>query len=208
MEVFDGLLHQTENSPDQVRDLYDDWAAGYDATLRDWGYEAPAIVAEYARKPALPDAVTLDAGCGTGMSGAALKAAGFTNIDGIDFSTDSVVRAAERGIYRQVSTVDLTRLPTALPAAHYQALVCVGVLSYLPVEPTCREFCRVTESGAPIIVTQRSDLFAARETQAAFDAITRDGLWEQIEISGDRPYLPGNPEFAGIGVRYCVFRRL
>lgn len=208
MQVFDGLLSKTESSPDQVRGLYDEWAAGYDANLRDWGYEAPTLAARYAAELAAPDAHVLDAGCGTGMSGEALKAAGFFTIDGIDFSADSVALAEKRGTYRLVTEIDLMRVPTILPNARYGALVCVGVMSYLPAEATCREFCRLTTSSAPIVITQRSDLFDERDTQAAFDAISQDGLWEEIEVTAPKPYLPGNPDFEGVGVRYCIFKRL
>ena len=209
MQVFDGLLNQTDSSPDHVRQLYDEWADSYDKNLRDWGYEAPALSARYAFSHAAPDAVVLDVGCGTGLSGAELNQAGFSTIDGVDFSADSVMKAAARGVYRQVSTIDLLQLPTGLPTAGYSALVCVGVLSYLSdTEATCREFCRLTQPGAPIVMTQRSDLFEERNMQAALDAITNDGLWQQIEVTGDKPYLPGNPDFVGVGVRYCIFRRL
>jgi hypothetical protein len=82
-------------------------------------------------------------------------------------------------------------------------------MSYLPaIEATCREFCRVVRPGGAIVLTQRDDIFTARDTQSAFDALSGAGLWEQIAVTEARPYLPHNPEFDGVGVRYCVFRRL
>ena len=209
MEVFDGLLHRTESTPDQVRHLYDEWAAGYDANLSDWEYEAPQRCAAYAASIAKPDAAVLDVGCGTGLSGAALKVAGFQTIDGIDLSPASIAKASVRGVYRSANVVDLSRLPSSMADASYGALVCVGVMSYLPdTEAICREFCRLTVPGAPIVLTQRDDLFTGRDTQGAFDLLSRDGLWQQIEVTGPLPYLPGNPEFEGVGVHYCVFKRL
>jgi hypothetical protein len=107
-----------------------------------------------------------------------------------------------------VEQIDLTRLPTDLATARFGALVCIGVMSYLPdTERTCREFCRLVASGSPIVLTQRGDLFQSRDSQSAFDALVNDGTWEQLEVTSNRDYLEANPEFTGIGVRYCMFRR-
>jgi len=44
----------------------------------------------------------MDLACGTGISGLALKAAGFTCIDGYDFVQAMLDRAAAKGIYRLI----------------------------------------------------------------------------------------------------------
>ncbi len=202
------LKEKAESNPEDVRHLYDDWADDYDQSLLEWGYEAPSVAAAYIRDLAPPDAFVLDAGCGTGLSGEALNRAGFDNIVGVDFSADSLALAEKRGVYCKTLTFDLTQMPLPFGAEGFGAIVCVGVMSYLPnVEAVCREFCRVTRPGGIIVLTQRSDLFDSRNTQQAFDTLTGEGLWEQIEVTDARPYLPGNPEFNGIGVHYGVFRR-
>ncbi len=209
MQPFESLMDQADRASEDVREAYDAWAADYDRDLIEWGYDAPQIAAEFLRGLVLGDASVLDAGCGTGMTGVALQSAGFQNITGIDYSPDSVALARRRNIYQALSTVDLTDLPTAFADAEFGGLICVGVMGYLPeIEATCREFCRIVRPGAAIILTQRDDIFANRETQAAFDAVADAGLWTQVEVTDARPYLPHNPEFDGVGVRYCVFRRL
>ncbi len=61
---------------DETRALYDDWAASYDAEIAENGYATPRRCAEalagFATDPSLP---VLDFGCGTGLSGLALRAA-------------------------------------------------------------------------------------------------------------------------------------
>jgi predicted TPR repeat methyltransferase len=209
MEPQGGLLGQAEKDPEGIRALYDDWASEYDADIGSWGYEAPRVCAEYLKGLADGGAAVLDAGCGTGLSGQALADAGFRDVTGIDFSARSLEIARARGVYRSLEKVDLTRLPTPFPDGRFAALVCVGVLSYVPdMEAVCREFCRLVAPGSPLVITQRSDLFDSRHTRQAFDALVADGTWEELEVTGDRDYLPENPEFAEIGVRYCVFRRL
>jgi SAM-dependent methyltransferase len=208
MQIFDGLINQTESDPDHVRALYDDWATEYDRNLIDWGYEAPQVSVEFLRTLAGADASVLDLGCGTGMVGRLLAAAGFEAITGVDFSDDSLALAAASDVYSATHQIDLSVLPTTLPKAGFGAVICVGVMSYLlDTTASCREFCRVAAPGAPIVLTQRGDLFDKRDDQAAFDALSAEGLWQKIEVTAERPYLPGNPDFDGVGVRYCVFRR-
>lgn len=209
MQPFDSLMDQADKASADVRQAYDDWAADYDKDLIGWGYDAPETAAGLLRPLVPADAPVLDAGCGTGMTGVALKAAGFQHITGIDYSPDSIALADRRGVYEGLSAVDLTDLPTAFADGAFGGLICVGVMSYLPeIEATCREFCRLVRPGGAMVLTQRDDIFTGRDTQGAFDAVARAGLWEQIDVTEARPYLPHNPEFDGVGVRYCVFRRL
>ena len=208
MKLAQGLLEQATSNPEKLQVLYDDWASDYDDDISAWGYEAPRVAVAYLRDLIANDVLVLDAGCGTGLVGKELKLAGFDNVVGIDLSQDSLTIANATGAYQSLEKIDLTVLPTALSTARFGALLCIGVMSYLPdIEGTCREFCRLLATGSPIVLTQRSDLFETRNTQRAFDALVSDGTWVQLEVTSERDYLPVNPEFSGTGVKYCVFRR-
>ncbi len=95
--------------PDQARAHYDDWATSYDAEIAENGYATPARVAEALARhaPGLCGPL-LDFGCGTGLSGVALRAAGFTTIDGADLSADMLKGAAEKGAYRKLWQIEAT----------------------------------------------------------------------------------------------------
>jgi hypothetical protein len=85
-KTFDPKLW-TERSPDETRALYTDWAATYDADVTGAGYATPKRLAEaLAAHVPDPTAPLLDFGCGTGLSGRALHAAGFTTLDGTDIT--------------------------------------------------------------------------------------------------------------------------
>ena len=212
MNPYDNLLSQAGSEPSYVRQIYDEWASDYDRNLADWGYEAPVVGAAKLRAmagDAVGAAAVLDAGCGTGLTGEALRAAGFQTIDGADLSEDSLALAGQRGIYRDLSAVDFTQLPSPLTAGGYDAVFCVGVMSYLPdTGSMVREFCRLTKPGGPILLTQRSDIFDDRGDAETFAMLETEGLLKIVEITGPMPYLPGNPEFVGVGVRYCSFERV
>ena len=71
----------------------------------------------------------LDLGCGTGLSGVALKEAGFTTIDGTDFAADMMAKAAEKeGVYRTLIQGDLNR-PLPAEPGQYTNMAAIGVFS-------------------------------------------------------------------------------
>ena len=57
---------------------YDAWASDYDNDLTKWGYDAPTQAASILAQAldGFAEATILDCGCGTGMTGSALRAAG------------------------------------------------------------------------------------------------------------------------------------
>jgi predicted TPR repeat methyltransferase len=115
--------------PDTVRALYDDWAATYDAEIGENGYATPARCAA-ALATFLPDPATpiLDFGCGTGLSGLALRALGFSVIDGTDLSDGMLETARARGVYRSL-TRNEPNAPLDTLANRYNAIAAVGVIS-------------------------------------------------------------------------------
>ena len=88
-----------DDSPEAVRQVYDDWAQTYDEDLDTLGYVAPqnavALLADL-----LPDreSLILDAGCGTGLVGAYLQQAGYGRLHGSDYSPEMLAEAEKRGI--------------------------------------------------------------------------------------------------------------
>lgn len=124
-ETFDPKLW-TRRSPEETRDLYTNWAASYDDDVTRAGYATPARLAEALARH-VPDATAplLDFGCGTGLSGLALRAAGFTAIDGTDITPGMLERAEERGIYRKLWVSE----PGDAPPDGYAAIAAIGVVS-------------------------------------------------------------------------------
>jgi predicted TPR repeat methyltransferase len=201
-----GLRNLSKKS-DDVAKYYDDWASDYDGTLSDWRYEAPEQVASILRAKLSPKMAILDVGCGTGLSGKALLAAGFITIDGVDVSRRSLEIASKTDAYRTVRAIDLQELPLPIPDDHYDGIACVGVLTYLTDGiSTFREFSRVVRPGGFVAVTQRSDLFAEREFPSVLEGLLNEGVIAQVSVSKPRPYLPDNEEFGDqVLVHYIGF---
>ena len=193
-------LRQADSDPTTVRPIYDEWADGYDRDLAMWGYDVPRVVAGRLAA-AQPDAApVLDVGCGTGLAGRELKAAGFDSLVGIDLSARSLELAQEGGAYRTLHQVDVQSLPTPFDDDTFAASVCVGVMTYLPdTAATVAEFCRLVRSGGVILFTQREDLWDERDCDDVLRRFAAQGRCRIDDISPPLPYLPGNDGLADIG---------
>ncbi len=117
-----------EYTPEKTKALYDDWAQTYDAEVGDNGYATPGRVADaLMRYLPGPDTPVLDFGCGTGLSGAALRLAGVITIDGMDPSPEMIDIAREKQIYRDLKLINVN---DPMPIEHnvYSAITAIGVI--------------------------------------------------------------------------------
>ncbi|CAJ1348996.1 unnamed protein product, partial [Effrenium voratum] len=98
-------LHTTPKDYQGAQELYDNWAASYDDTLRGWGYDAhekctELVVKHLAANGRDPkEVVLMDCGCGTGMAGEELvkRHVGRLRI-GMDASKESLVLSSKKAI--------------------------------------------------------------------------------------------------------------
>lgn len=124
----------TLTSPEESHAFYQGWAEGYEAEVAENGYITPQRCAEaLAQHAAAPWAPIMDLGCGTGISGLALKAAGFECIDGYDFSQAMLDQAASKGIYRNLGIADMSK-PLEIEEGVYQNAAAIGCITpeYMP----------------------------------------------------------------------------
>lgn len=124
-----------KSSVEDQRRIYREWAATYDAeTLEGFGWMGFRPAAEELQKR-LPNknALILDAGCGTGLSGKALADLGFTNIHGRDLSPEMLEKAKATGVYKSLDETDMTQ-PLEEPRL-YDAVFSCGVFGFGPPYP-------------------------------------------------------------------------
>ncbi len=113
---------------EEMRDLYDAWAASYEHELAENGYVTPRRCAEaLARFSDDLTAPVLDFGCGTGLSGVALAHAGFRTLDGVDISGDMLKRAEDKQFYRTLRQIEPGKRPIA-NRGDYAAVAAIGVI--------------------------------------------------------------------------------
>lgn len=200
-------LRDFETDPTEVGALYDGWVSDYDRDLADWGYEVPQILAGALRANHADAGTILDVGCGTGLVGRALQTAGFASVTGVDLSADSLRSAEATGAYDALHEADFQVLPTAFADRSFEALVCGGVMTYLPdTAATVTEFCRLVSPGGTVIFTQRQDLWTDRSCESVLAGLSDAGRCEIVEVTQPLDYLPGNDSMADIGVIVATVR--
>lgn len=210
-----GLAHA--ETPAEVTSRYDAWVGNYEADVLRWGYVLPHRIAEMLAD-ALPadefPSTVLDAGCGTGLVGRAVRdnrvLADRVRLVGVDASAQSVDVAGPLTIggtpvYAEVHQGDLLQA-LRFADGRFDGVVCGGVLTYVPdTDAVLREFLRVTRAGGPIIFSQRTDLWAERKCDAVMDALRADQC--QIISSDPEPYLPQLEEYGdAIEVIFTLLR--
>jgi len=141
-------------TPDDAQGFYDDWASRYEAELVQAGYVTPERCAEaLAAHATEPGAPLADFGCGTGLSGVALGAAGFTCIDGYDISPGMLAEARAKGVYRSLAELDLSGPLDAVPDDTYRNAAAIGVLnpSFMPATVVDEMLSKLPSGGCVVL---------------------------------------------------------
>lgn len=176
--IFDGA-HDAS-----LGERYDTWAATYDSDHSEWGWRGPDLVATATVRNVRASgraATILDAGCGTGMVGVALRSAGWKGaLIGLDLSQGMLDEASKSGAYDQLIKCSLYDVPLIDGVAVATVSAGVFTLGHVGGEAFA-ELCRITGSGGVVTVTQRLD-FADRFAPH-IDALSATGDWTEIERS-------------------------
>jgi predicted TPR repeat methyltransferase len=186
-------------TPDEVRELYGDWATSYDDDLlgEDLEYVAPVeAVAIFARHAGDRSAKVLDVGCGTGLA-----AAGFTGIDGTDISAEMLAQAGGKGVYGRLIEADLTA-GLDVPDGAYDAVLSVGTFTHGHVGPDgLDETIRLVRPGGIVCVTVNEGVYDRMGYPAKLAALQQAGACTMVALD-DADYLRGE----GIGAKVLTLR--
>jgi len=150
-------------------ELYAKWASTYDNVfVAESGYILHRNVAEiFLRECEGFSGAVLDIGCGTGVVGVVLKAAGVKDIDGIDISAPMLLQAKAKTdvtgapIYHHLIAADLTQR-IDIADDRYGGLISSGTFTHGHVGPEAfDELWRVAAPGAECAISVRDTHFDA-----------------------------------------------
>lgn len=191
------------DSAERTRALYEDWAGSYDEEVGRNGYASPdRAAAALAASAADPEAPLLDLGCGTGLSGEAFARAGFTTIDGTDFSGEMLSLAHAKGVYRRLVRGDL-EAPIPFSRGEYANVAAVGVFSpgHAPAEMIAR-VVDLLDPGGCFVFSLNDHALEDASFMAQVRSLEDDGKVETV-FSEYGEHLPGR----GLGAVIHVIRR-
>jgi len=185
-------VYSDDHEPLEAEALYDAWAASYDEEIAENGYATPRRCAE-ALAGLAPDLSTpvLDFGCGTGLSGLALRSAGFSVIDGIDLSAEMLnIAKARDGVYRNLQQVTVE---DGLPFAAGTQTHCIaaGVISpdHAPPE-TAEAILAHLPAGGTLVFSLNDHALSFPEFADMPAQIAASGI-AALSFEERGPHLPG-----------------
>jgi len=181
-------------SADDTKAYYKTWAETYDQEVGiENGYAQPARTAEMLQR-FQPDAscLVLDAGCGSGLSGVALKEAGYENLHGCDFSPEMLKKSLDKDCYANLFLADLNKGQPDIADSTYDCVTCVGVFSFAHVSPNaCDDLLRILKPGGYLIIALNDPFWKKGDLSKKLEQLERDGkLTIQSKEFGD--HLPGH----------------
>lgn len=184
-EVYDA------RDADETRALYDDWSDSYDKEVGSNGYATPGRCAE-ALAQFLKDQTRpiLDFGCGTGLSGLALKLAGFETIDGVDLSEEMLAKARAKRLYRNLKVIEAgADLP--FNGGDYAAIAAIGVIGAgaAPIS-VFDDLMSALDKGGYLVMSLNDHALQDRANEARISEWT-DCCAARLLFRESGPHLPG-----------------
>ena len=181
----------TAASVEELAEAYGQAAADYDAHVVDEiGWIGHEVIAGVASRHLHGNVKLLDAGVGTGLSGAALVAAGYGDIDGFDISKGMLEVARQRNIYGDLSIAALGD-PLPFATGYYDAVIACGVFLGNHAPPGgIEELIRVTCAGGHILLTLRAGedpattgQYTTQDYRDAMAAHEAQRQWRLVELT-------------------------
>lgn len=167
-----------------VREGYGEWAASYEDTVLDVMDLRLLGRLTSVDWPNVEQAA--DLGCGTGRTGAWLKAVGIRAIDGIDLTPEMLERARAKAVYRHLEIGDVAA--TGFEAGGYDLVINCLVDEHLPnLTGLYQEARRLSRPGGGFVLVGYHPHFLMLGIAAHFDRANGDsiGVESHVHLTSD-----------------------
>ncbi len=192
-----GLNHDI----DSLNKYYQSWSPKYDEDVNEQGYVGPKILSELLLSSLLSQKVAfdssdrsqviLDAGCGTGLLGRALKQIGYKNITGFDLSESMAAEARQTGAYIKVdSNIDIHRAGDSFEESSFDIVACCGTFTIGHIFPEAfLELIKLTRPGGILAISIRKSYFSVHDFGSYYMRLIDKGQIELVNSAVFAPYL-------------------
>ena len=182
--TYDTNAATSAKSSQEIVEIYDGWAEDYERRILGNGYSTPAVATWFFGRYVRPeDGPVLDAGAGTGITGAILAPLGYGELVGIDVAPKMLDLARKKGVYKELRQMQLGG-PLDFPDDAFAAVVSTGVFAagHAPPE-SFEELIRATKPGGHIIFSVRTDVYLDGGFKAKQEALEREEKWQLLEMT-------------------------
>jgi SAM-dependent methyltransferase len=206
----DAWLEKAFSAKDRtgLDDVYRQWADDYDADLIRTGYlHTPVIVGLVARYVPRLDAAILDAGVGTGNTGALLSLLGYNNLSGIDMSEAMLAKAAARKCYADLRRGVLGE-PLDYTDRSFDCIISTGTFTtgHAPAA-AFDELVRILEQGAPLIFTVGTTVWEEAGFRDRLGRLEESGAISPVHVTPVYRPMPYSETESGFTTRAHVYKR-
>jgi SAM-dependent methyltransferase len=176
-------------NPAELRERYAAWAATYDDDMAGLDWSAPVFAAQRCAAHAGEGADVLDAGCGTGQVGEALRGLGVGRVTGFDLSPEMLELARRRGAYDELVEGPLLD-PLPFEPGSFDAAVSSGVFTIGHVGPSAlAHLATVVRPGGTVSITFRDDSVGPLGHEREAERLAGLGVWALVERSDPMPLI-------------------
>jgi SAM-dependent methyltransferase len=203
--TYDTDTATNAKSSQEIVEIYDSWAEDYERRILGNGYSTPAVATWFFGRYVRPeDGPVLDAGAGTGITGAILAPLGYGELVGIDVSPKMLELAHDKGVYKELRQMELGG-PLDFPDDAFAAVVSTGVFAagHAPPE-SFEELIRTTKPGGHIIFSVRTDVYVDEGFEDKQEALERERKWQLLETT--EPFAHLRFEDPNLKVRVFAYR--
>jgi SAM-dependent methyltransferase len=188
--TYDTDAATSAKSSQEIVEIYDSWAEDYERRILGNGYSTPAVATWFFGRYVRPeDGTVLDAGAGTGITGAILAPLGYRDLVGIDVSPRMLELARDKSVYKDLREMELGG-QLDFPDDAFGAVVSTGVFAagHAPPE-SFDDLIRVTEPGGHIIFSVRTDVYEDSGFKKKQEALESEGRWQLLEMTDPFAHL-------------------
>ncbi len=211
MPASDPWINKVYHAKDRAAldEVYRQWADEYDAAIAATGYlHWPVIVGLVARHVPRTEAAILDAGVGTGQTGALLSLLGYNNLHGLDMSEAMLEKARARKCYAEL-TQGILGDSLAYTDKSFDAVISTGTFTtgHAPAA-AFDELVRILEPGGVLMFTCGTAVWEENGFKTKLDFLVSSGVLKDIETTPIYRPMPYSETESGFTTRAHVYHKL